>query len=304
MTGRLLRFEELTGRDLGAIDRKRSVLFGAVGPPEIHGPHLPLGTDLRVAEALRDSYARRFLHRHRDRDAILLPTLPLGADALPRPGSLQVPSRALEAVLYSWGVGLSRAGFGIMVLADNHGGPRHLLAVEAAAERLWRRHGFILVTPFCEVFSRMVSEDPEILAVTGLAADAIGGLSDLHAGTNETSLFMVLGEREILPPPAMVPPVEPPEVPRWARIISRILEGLGAGRLSDEVWHLGIVSAWASREDVAHLGAPDRATREAGERMFSYRVDLCEKLLDVALTGERPRTPPPLWSLRILRFLP
>ena len=294
----------LTASELGALDPERTVFFVAIGPLEVHGPHLPLGTDIFVAEDLRDRYVEDFLKRYPGHSAVVLPTVPIGGDALPMNGSLDVSARDLEGFLVAWGRGLSRGGFRYLVVADNHGGPRHLLAAEAASRTLWRRHHVALLNPFVEEFRRMVDLDEELLDSVEMDAGRVGDLSDLHAGTNETSL--ALASDRILPVDDYtgLPRRDPPPPGRVAGTMASLLGLLGARRLSMEVRRLGSVIAWAGSEGPGYIGAPGEASSEAGERMIAYRAEVAAEMIDRILAGESPAARPPLWPLRLLRYLP
>ncbi len=303
MSHRCHQYLHMNARDLSRMDRARTVFFLAVGPPEVHGPHLPLGTDLSVAEALRDMYVDRFLDDYPDHSAVVLPTLPLGADALPLEGSLDVSARTLEAVLKSWGNSLAGVGFSYLVVADNHGGPRHLLALEAAAAKL-RRRGFQLLNPFCEEFRMMMSNDPCMTARVRLEPGSLGDLEDLHAGTNETSLVMALDAAKLDQGHLELDKISPPPPGPGARGLSRVFRLLGMAEISDEVLRLGSIMAWSKEGGPGYIGAPAEASVEAGRRMVRFRIEVAAGMIERALRGRYEGARPPLWTLRILRYLP
>lgn len=72
------RFDELTWPEVERLDPARTVALLPVGAVEAHGPHLPLATDLVIAEAMARAAARR-LEGSGSLDVLLLPTLPYGA---------------------------------------------------------------------------------------------------------------------------------------------------------------------------------------------------------------------------------
>ena len=302
--GMAREYLELTASEWEVMEPERTMCFVAIGPPEVHGPHLPLGTDIFVAEDLRDRYIEGFLERYPGYGAVVLPTVPIGADALPMRGSLEVPARDLEKFLVAWGRGLSRAGFRHLVVADNHGGPRHLLAAEAASRTLWRRHRFALLNPFVEEFRRMLDLDEGLLDSVQMGAGRVGDLSDLHAGTNETSLALASGRIRPAQDYTALPRRETPPPGRIVGGVASLLRFLGAWGPSAEVRRLGSVMAWASAEGPGYVGAPGEASPEAGERMMAYRVGVAAEMIDRVLAGESPGARPPLWSLRLLRYLP
>ncbi len=46
-------------RDIEKLEREKTIFLMAVSPIEVHGPHLPLGTDVFVAEDLQKDMRRR-----------------------------------------------------------------------------------------------------------------------------------------------------------------------------------------------------------------------------------------------------
>lgn len=107
------------------------VLLVPIGATEQHGPHLPLGTDTFVAEAV----ARRAAEALRDTASILVtPSVAITASGEHQgfPGTLSIGTPVMTAVLVElvrsadWAAGV--------VLVNGHGG--NLTAVTAAVEQL------------------------------------------------------------------------------------------------------------------------------------------------------------------------
>lgn len=302
--GRILKYEELTTEDLDRLDRDTTVLLMAVSPMEAHGPHLPIGTDLFVAESIRDRYADLILDGYPGHTPVVMPSLAVGADTLARTGSLQSPARVLENLLVAHARSLASSGFRFLFIADNHGGPRHLLAFEAAARLMHRRHRFHLVNPFTREFALMMSGDQR-LRDAGLGSGTCGDLDDVHAGTNETSLMLALHPEKVDSDHRQMPRNRPPSPGILFAAAARLLEILGARELAREVRDVGAISAWSgSREMAAYIGAPGRASASRGERMLRVRLEIAGEFFEQALADEPVPTRPPLWPLRLLRFLP
>ncbi|HWN67087.1 MAG TPA: creatininase family protein, partial [Haliangium sp.] len=55
----VLRLAEMTWEELRDVPRERAVAILPVGATEAHGPHLPLGTDVIIAEAMARRGAER-----------------------------------------------------------------------------------------------------------------------------------------------------------------------------------------------------------------------------------------------------
>lgn len=149
-----LRWPEVSGRDA-------VVLAVPVGSCEQHGPHLPLDTDTRIAQALAAELAAV------RPDVVVAPALTITASGEHAgfAGTLSIGTAALEAVVVElvrsadWAVGV--------VLVNGHGG--NAVALASAAERLATEQRAVLVWS------------------PGLPQ---GG--DAHAGRTETSVILAL----------------------------------------------------------------------------------------------------------------
>ncbi|MDI6870847.1 MAG: creatininase family protein [Bacillota bacterium] len=301
-------YAELTYTELAALSRQRTVFLGCVSPLEVHGPHLPLGTDVFVAEELRRRYAAALAAKHPELELIAVPPLYAGSDPLPFPGSIDVPPAVLEGHLLALARSLARQGFRYLLLADNHGGPRHQLAVESAARKAWRRFGFYLIDPFGVVYRYMVQHDPEFLAITGLAPGRCGDDPDAHAGTNETSLMLAarpeLVKEEHRRLPASCPPTRS-TVRSVVGAVAAVLRALGARETAADLVHLGETLAWVGDpQKLPYMGSPALATAEAGEAMYRGHVRVMLDLMDQALHGKPVDIRPLLWAVRFLKALP
>lgn len=143
---------------------------------EQHGPHLPLGTDVMIAEA--------YLARVRDMLPTTLPAtfLPVQAvgistEHLAFPGTLTLPS---DVAIRSWtalGESLARAGVRKLVMVSSHGG--NSAAMSLVAQDLRARLGFLAVTT---AWSRFGTPD-------GLFADD-EIRHGIHGGAIETSIML------------------------------------------------------------------------------------------------------------------
>ena len=141
-------------------ERGPSVLAVPLGSVEQHGPHLPLDTDTRIAEALVAALAEA------RPDVVAAPPLAYGASGEHAgfPGTLSIGTEALTTVLVE--LGRSADAFAGVVFVNGHGG--NLEAV---------RHAAALLTT-------------EGRRVVAWAPSVPGG--DAHAGRTETSLLLAL----------------------------------------------------------------------------------------------------------------
>jgi creatinine amidohydrolase len=110
----------------------RAVAVLPIGAIEAHGPHLPLGTDIVIAEAMAHAGARR-LAAH-GVEVLLLPTLPVAAApfAAGFAGTIDVPPAAIAAIVAGIARSLARHGVKVLALANGHHDPAHVRALRDA----------------------------------------------------------------------------------------------------------------------------------------------------------------------------
>lgn len=122
--------------EVAALDRSRAVAIVPLGATEAHGPHLPLSTDVIIAEAMARAGAER-LSKH-GVTVVVTPTVALTpapfADAFP--GTLSLRAATLVALLEDVADGLARHGFTRLVLISPHLDPTHLRALREAVENI------------------------------------------------------------------------------------------------------------------------------------------------------------------------
>ncbi|HHY76553.1 MAG TPA: creatininase family protein [Firmicutes bacterium] len=304
----LLEYVRLTPEHLERLPRDRTVFTMVVSPIEVHGHHLPLGTDIYIAEAVRDRVVKALGERHPEVSIVILPSLHCGSDALPYPGSLSVGAPHLEGVLIDYCKGLAKQGFKYLVVFDNHGGPRHHLAISSASRKAWNKWRFQLIDPFIDIYRRMIVHDPELMSMTGLRPTECGDDPDNHAGTNETSLMMAVYPDMVLCDVREIRPSYPPELRGAAKIVDkmgRIFESLGRKRIGEDLRHLAQAMAWTGQEGfLPYMGAPALASKDSGEAMLRAHVEISLRLIERALAGDDARPAAILEALSFLRRLP
>lgn len=132
MRGPIAELASMTWREVEALDRGRAVALLPVGALEAHGPHLPLDTDVIIAEAMARAAAERLARR--GLIPVLLPSLRYSPAlfAAGFPGTVSVGRVATREQLLGIGRSLASHGFTRLGIANAHLDPEHLGALHEA----------------------------------------------------------------------------------------------------------------------------------------------------------------------------
>ncbi len=133
------RFADQTWDDVRALDRGRAVAILPTGATEAHGPHLPLDTDVTIAEAMAYAGAERLAGR--GLEPFVLPPLAYtpASFAAGFAGTITVEPHTLAALVTDIATSLHRAGIGTLAIANAHFDPTHLEALHAAVGAITSR---------------------------------------------------------------------------------------------------------------------------------------------------------------------
>jgi creatinine amidohydrolase len=131
-------------RDLPA---EQTVAVLPTGAIEAHGPHLPLGTDIVIAEAMARAGAERLSAR--GLHVLLLPALPFAPApfASEFPGTLHTPAEATTLLVIGIVRSLRVHGIHVTAIANAHHDPAHVQALRTAVEDVAASGGGTLVFP-------------------------------------------------------------------------------------------------------------------------------------------------------------
>jgi len=138
--------EEMSTPALDALPRERTVIILTVSPLETHGPHLPVGVDAYTGRHFAETLAERLISARPGWTVVLAPTLHLGTFTFDTVGTVRVRQRVVRDVVIDYGNSLARAGFRYILVANGHGGPGHLVALEEAAATVSRRRGIMMAS--------------------------------------------------------------------------------------------------------------------------------------------------------------
>lgn len=245
------RFADLRASQAADLDAG-AILILPIGAVEQHGPHLPLSTDVVIAERAAEAVVAR---SGEALDLWLLPTLTVGlsAEHTGIPGTLTLTPSTLFAILDELGQSLAALPPKRLVIVNAHGGNTSLLGV--ACRQLRIRHDFLTF-----LMHPMLPTDH------GGSAHGPDGEMGIHAGHEETSLMLHLA------PELVDMSLAQADLPTW-------LEG------HHHVGISGPVSfGWTTRDlsDSGVIGDPTAATAAEGAVLFGSIVDsMTEALAEV-----------------------
>src|SRR6202163_4672982 len=129
--------------NVAAAEPERWIAVLPLAATEQHGPHLPLGTDVMIAQAYL-ARVRELLPQNIP--ATFLPIQPVGisTEHVDYPGTLTLPT---DVALKNWmalGESVARAGLKKLVMVTSHGG--NSAAMSLVAQELRARHQMLAVT--------------------------------------------------------------------------------------------------------------------------------------------------------------
>lgn len=234
--------------DLQALAREGAAAILPVGATEAHGPHLPLDTDVLIAEEV----ARRAqdLLAAAGRASVIFPALAYGVTEFARDfaGTVTISPATLEALVVDIARSLHGQGFSPLVLVNHHLEPAHFDALHRAAEAAFPAR--VLVPDH--------RRRPWALE---LGEEFCTGGS--HAGRYETSLVLAS---------------DPTRVMEEKRLLPRLDVNLG------RVIREGATSFVEIGGDRAYFGDPAAATAEEGDRLYDVLArQVAERVLSETL---------------------
>ncbi|MEO1234767.1 MAG: creatininase family protein [Myxococcota bacterium] len=222
-----------------------------VGATEAHGPHLPLDTDVRIAEEM----CRRALATLGERlglEGVVLPSIAYSVTeyAGPFTGTIGVPAEAAKAYLTAVLIGAAAQGFRAVCLVNAHLEPAHRFVLRDAASA-----------------AREVAACPVVIAdpcdrrwVSRLTPEFQSG--KCHAGQYETSLLL-----------AADAPIERSAMAELPEVDIDLVGAMKAGLKTFP--EMGAASAY--------FGRPADATAEEGHRSYAILAEIVSLVLQEAL---------------------
>jgi creatinine amidohydrolase len=241
---------DLTWMEAGELLKSRPVGLLPIGAIEAHGPHLPLDTDVIIA----DASARRAIARLREAGtpALLLPPISYSVSFVGTsfPGTTPAEPDPFEGYLTSVLVQHARQGYRAIVCCNAHLEPAHVERVTSACRSATERSGVPVLFP-----------DQRMEPYVSLLSDEFRA-GARHAGGYETSIVMAAQ------PDAVRLQLLPVLEPVWIDLPARLRDG--ARTFAEAGATLG------------YFGDPAKSTLEEGHRMLGALAEIVMMSLRVA----------------------
>jgi creatinine amidohydrolase len=254
--------------DFAGADPARWIAVLPLAATEQHGPHLPLGTDVMIAQAHLERVRELLPDSIR---ATFLPIQPVGisTEHIGYPGTLTLPTDVALKTWMALGESVARAGLRKLVMVTSHGG--NSAAMTLVAQDLRAQYGLLAVTTGWYRFG----------APQGLfSAEELR--HGIHGGAVETSIMLA----------------RYPEAVRGEGIsdfrssglaMEKDYRWLSANRPAPFAWQVQDLHASGA------VGDATQASAEKGERLLDHSARaFCELLADVdkfdpATLSDRPK---------------
>jgi creatinine amidohydrolase len=248
-SGAFLELAQLRTSDLASLTASDWLVIWPVAALEQHGPHLPLGTDAIVLDAV----VRQLSSVLTGVKALLLPGLPLGKspEHLGYPGTISLRAGTLLAIAEDIVASCARHGFKRFVFLNGHGGNTALL--QAVSPDLRYKYGVqiyhidLWASPF---FDDMIEKFfPQLIGC------------EVHAGSVETSLLLHLR------PDLVEPLASRPSADALPSEVAQRLASVPCGWLAEDFGPSGVI------------GDPSQASADAGAAIFEAAVEQVCRLI-------------------------
>ncbi len=169
-------WNELNSSDFAGLDPERTIAVLPIASTEQHGPHLPISTDVTIANGMLAELRRQLPGRL---DILVLPTQEIGKanEHVHGPGTLSLGADILIPAWTAIGGKVAEAGLRKLIIVNSHGGNVDIMSIVSRELRV--RHAMAVVATQWSRFGL-----PEGMCTPRELAFGI------HGGDMETSLML------------------------------------------------------------------------------------------------------------------
>lgn len=227
MQSNILAFENLTTYELDKLDREKTLFIFSISLLEEHGPHLPLGVDIFVAEYMADKLISVISEKYQDHTIVKIPPIPVGSGGIRWLGTFNSKQRTVKKLILDYCSNLGKYGFKYVLLSNGHGGLGHVVALEEAARKSTRKFKMSVISPSGKVAFNLLSgkyiqEIEERIGNKFSDEEKEQLKNDSHAGWWETSIMMIIKPDLVK---SSYKDLEPFVLTRWQRMRNKLYPG-------------------------------------------------------------------------------
>ena len=276
---RIHKLEELTWPQIDALDRGRTLFILPVGMIEVHGPHLPIGTDTLGLSYEVERAASQVSRDLPDWNIVVMPPVNYGQGGanqlggqLVHSGTYAIRQSTLRSLVADLGGQVAQNGFKWIFVLNGHATPTHNIAINEASDFVSQtfRVTMLHVTALLRADTTIQSRGQAITARFFSAEERASFGLDLHAGVSETSGMLA---------------IRPDLVSSTYTSLPRQV-----GHSLDEVREVAARPGWQS-----YLSDPAKASAEHGRAVEAWWIEAFAELIVRAIGGEnmfdQPRFP-------------
>jgi len=263
---KIIKIEELNWKQIDKLNRDKTIFFLPISPLEVHGPHLPVGTDLITSRDAATEAIKVLQQKKPDLTYVLLPALPIGycKFATDFPGSISINSKVIRDLIYSSASSLAKLGFNYFIICTFHMAIPHLKGIYSAMKKIQSKYDMKTCEPWGPYFynNQIEKNEPKLGFDTS---------KEIHAGFRETSLMKYQ---------------YPYLVDESYKDLQNIYRDLNSPRnIGKKFKQLGLKDGY--------VGSPARADVNYGRWFFNETVNVCVKatidLYEGKKTSELPK---------------
>ena len=286
---RIYKLEELRAPQIDALDREKTLFILPVGMIEVHGPHLPVGTDTLGLIYEADGASKRVARAMPDWNIVLMPPISYGQGGANQlggkqihPGTYAIRQSTLRSIVADLGGQVAQNGFKWIFVLNGHGSPTHNIAINEACDFVSEtfRVTMLHVTALLRADAAIQAAGAKVNARYFSERQRASFGLDLHGGVGETSGMLALR-------PDLVSP-------QYRKLPNR------AGASLDEVRAIASAPDWQW-----YLSDPASASAAHGRAVEAWWIEGFADLMLRAVRGENLSThprfpdavPPPVASI-------
>jgi creatinine amidohydrolase/Fe(II)-dependent formamide hydrolase-like protein len=132
-------FERLTSAEFDALPREQTVVLFPLGCLEDHGPHLPFGTDLRIAQGVCERLGQWIEEKMEGWRVVIYPTLPLSVNSTLRDPAMRQRAHVVRDYYVDTVRAMHRSGFRHFAAYSAIGGGPQLVTLEEVGKAVRRK---------------------------------------------------------------------------------------------------------------------------------------------------------------------